>query len=221
MSKKSAKSTTGPSKFAQPYISSAANTLQSTFQGNQQNVADLSAGLNSALPQIQANALNNPTLSAAGGYDQDVLSGKYLGAGNPYLAQQIANTNNSVGDAVNAKIGMIGGAGGSAQAAILARELAKNETNLRYTDYTNERQAMAGAASNATSVAGAQNGGLAAYLAAIEQAATLPTVNASGLASGIGGLLGNYTTTKQTPSLASQLVNAAAAAAQAYAGGGA
>lgn len=224
MGKKSSKSTVGPSKFAQPYISNAANSVRDAFTANAPNAANLSSTLNDALPGIASNTLNNPGVGAASTYDQNVLGGQYLGAGNPNLQQQIDNTNSDVANGVNAAIGTRGGAGGSAQAQILARELAKNETNLRYTDYNNERDRMGTAATNAGALATTQNQGIATLLAALQEGATLPTTNATGLASSIGGLMGNYTTqTKQASTFDNlmSLISAGSSAAKAAFPGGA
>src|SRR4051812_1969735 len=104
MGGKSSKTTSGPSKFAKPFISSAANAVQGAYQGNQANLDNLTGILQSNLPGVVNSTLNNPTLAAANGYDMDVLSGKYLGSGNPFLNAQIAATNGDVTDAVNSGI---------------------------------------------------------------------------------------------------------------------
>lgn len=136
---KSSKQETGPSKFAQPYITAGANAVQGAYNANQPNIANISSFLSNNMGRVAASTLDNPGLAAAGAYNQDVLGGKYLNS-NPNLQGIIDNTNSDVANKVNGAIGMRGGAGGSAQAQILARELAKNEMGLRYQDYSTERR---------------------------------------------------------------------------------
>lgn len=204
MSKKGSTSTTNISKQALPYLQQASNAATGTYQSNAGNVSNITGLLNQNIPTVLGQTLNNPTLAAASGYDQDVLGGKYL-TGNPFLQQQIDATNQDVTNGVNTGIGTRGLTGGSAQAQLLARELAKNETNLRYTDYTNERNNMNTAAGNAATVAGAQNQGIGSLLAYLTGTAELPGTVANQYADTLGGLWGNKTSTTQTPSTASSV----------------
>ncbi|WP_203309762.1 tail fiber domain-containing protein [Sphingomonas beigongshangi] len=193
------KTTTGPSAAALPNLNAATGALNSAYG---QSSALASQGVNvlqSNLPTVLGQTLNNPTLSAANTYTQDVLGGKYL-TGNPYLDQQIANTNASVTDSVNSAIGSRGLAGGSAQTQLLASQLAKNESNLRYTDYNNERSRMDSAVGNAAGLSSAGNQGIATLLAYLTGTAQLPQSVASQYANGVGGLWGNSTTTTQSKS---------------------
>lgn len=192
--------TTGPSAAALPYLNQASSALNSGYQQSSALASQATGLLSSNLPGVTQTTLANPNLTAAGNYDQSVLSGQYLGAGNPYLNQQVANTNADVTNTVNCALGTRGLAGGSAAAQILSRELAKNETNLRYTDYTNERNNMAQAASGATGVASAQNQGIAALMAYLSGETALPQSVASNYASGINSLWGNSTTSTQKTS---------------------
>ncbi|GEM70940.1 hypothetical protein SAQ01S_07060 [Sphingomonas aquatilis NBRC 16722] len=208
--------TTGPSKAALPYIQSATNAAQSGYN-RASDLANISTTiLQQQLPGVVASTINNPTLGAANDYTQAVLGGKFL-TGNPQLDKQIATTNADVTNGVNGAIGSRGLAGGSAQSQILARELAKNETNLRYTDYNNERSRMDNAVGNATSLAGAGNQGIAALLAYLTGMSELPQNAANNYASSIGSLWGNSTTTTQktSPSLGAILAQIAGNAAAA------
>jgi hypothetical protein len=192
MSKKS-KSTNDPSAFAKPYITSGANAVQSAYQSNQPNIANISSFLQSNMPSIGARLTNDPGLAAAGGYNNDVLGGKYLN-GNPHLQNVIDNTNSDVANRVNASIGTRGGAGGSAQSAILARELAKNEGNLRYQDYATERGYQDHAVGNAAQLSGAGDNNLQTLLQYLTGQATIPQSGATTYASSIGGLMSPYQT---------------------------
>lgn len=207
-------STSGPSKAALPNINAATNALGSAYQQAQPFIQQGTEALSGALPQVLGQTLNNPTLGAANAYTRDVLGGKYL-TGNPLLQQQIDATNSSVANGVNGAVGTRGLTGGSAQQQILARELAKNETSLRYTDYNNERSRMDSAVGSAAGLSSAGNQGIAALLAYLNGGASLPLDAASQYAQGIGGLWGNSTTTtqKQSPSLGAILAQIAGNAA--------
>lgn len=214
-------STSGPSKAALPNINAATNALGSAYQQAQPFVNAGTEALQAGLPQVLGQTLNNPTLGAANSYTQDVLGGKYL-TGNPYLEQQIATTNSSVANGVNGAIGTRGLTGGSAQSQILARELAKNESGLRYADYNTERSRMDGAVGNAAGLSSAGNQGIAALLAYLQGGASLPLDAASQYAQGINGLWGNSTTTTQktNPGLAAIMAQIAGNAASAVKFGG-
>lgn len=213
------KTTTGPSKAALPYINSATSAVQDAY-GQSSALANQAVGtLQANLPTVLAQTLNNPTLGSANEYTQSVLGGKYL-TGNPYLESQIANTNASVADGVNGAIGTRGLTGGSAQTQLLARELAKNESNLRYTDYNNERTRMDNAVGSAASLSSAGNQGIAALLAYLTGTAELPQSVAGQYASGIGSLWGNSTTTTQKQGLGSMLGGIVGSGLAGWASGG-
>jgi len=217
---KSSKQETGPSKFSKPYIQAGANALQGAYDANQPNIQNISSFLQNNMGNVAASTLNNPTLGAANTYTQDVLGGKYLGAGNPQLGALIDSTNSDVANKVNASIGTRGGAGGSAQAQILARELAKNETGLRYTDYNNERTNQQQASGNAASLASAGNQGIATLLSYLTGQAQIPQSSANSYAQSLAGLLGNYNTTTQTQSLGSTIAPIIGSGLSAWATGG-
>ena len=215
MSKKST-TETAPSKFAQPFIQSGANALQGAYQGNQGNISRISDYLQNNMGNVANMTLNNPGLQQASAYNSDVLSGKYLG-GNPHLQSIIDTTSSDVANRVNGAIGMRGGAGGSAQAQILSRELAKNESALRYQDYSTERGYQNGAVGQATALSGANNNNIQSLLQYLTGQATIPQSGASSYAQSLGGLLGGYTTTTQSDSFAKNLQNVLQAAAAAAA----
>ena len=217
MSKKST-TETGPSKFAQPYIQSGANALQNAYQGNQGNISRISDYLQNNMGNVANMTLNNPGLQQASAYNSDVLSGKYLG-GNPHLQSIIDTTSSDVANRVNGAIGMRGGAGGSAQAQILSRELAKNESALRYQDYSTERGYQNGAVGQATALSGANNNNIQSLLQYLTGQATIPQAGAQGYAQSLAGLLGNYNTQTSTPSQFDSImkgIGTAASAASAF-----
>jgi hypothetical protein len=203
MSKKS-KSSTTPWKSAQPFLLGAADNLQSAYNDNAGNIQDATNQVTSLLPSvIQKYQQGNPALTAAQGYNTDVLSGKYLD-GNPHLQQIIDNTNNDVTNSVQSSLGTRGLTGGSDYAKIIARELAKNETNLRYGAYNDERAAMSSAAAQAPSIAAADTIQINPMLSLLG-ASSAPLDAASQYASGVGGLFSPYSTTTQKQGFGSTL----------------
>lgn len=216
---KSSKTETGPSKFAQPYISGAANAVQGAYQANQPNIANISSLLQGNMGKVAGSTLDNPGLAAAGAYNADVLGGKYLN-GNPNLQGVIDNTNSDVANKVNAAIGMRGGAGGSAQAQILARELAKNETNLRYQDYSTERGYQDKGVANATALSGANDNNISALLAYLTAQGQIPQSGADSYAASIGSLMGPYTSTTQKTPILNTIAGLGGAALSGWASGG-
>jgi hypothetical protein len=147
------------------------------------------------------------------------LSGKYLDAGNPYLQAMIDRTNNSVRNQTQASYGSRGQTNGSDYVLAIADRLAANETGLRYQDYGNERDRMAQATSQVPGLIAAENGQLDPAFQAYD-AMQAPLRAAIGYGGSIGGLLGQYQTVKQKTGIGQQLLQAAANAAAAYAGGG-
>lgn len=197
--KKSSKQETGPSRFSQPYITAGANAVQGAYNANQPNIANISSFLQNNMGGVASSLIDNPGLKAAGGYNSDVLSGRYLG-GNPHLQGIIDSTNSDVANKVNGAIGMRGGAGGSAQAQILARELAKNETGLRYQDYATERGYQDKGVANAAALSGANDNNIQALLQYLTGQAQIPQSGAQSYAASLAGLLGQYNTQTSTPS---------------------
>lgn len=212
-----------------PQLQGAAG--QATQQYNVQtpkltNITDMIGGL---APQFASTLQNGDSnVNAARAYNSDVLSGKYLGS-NPYLEGIIANSNDDTRNGLAASLGTRGLTGGSDFANIISGALAKNDTNLRYTDYGNQLSRMDQAASAAPSLAAAQYLPLSA-LEDTANAQLLPQQAANSLSGTIGGLLGQYTNsngtvkTTQNPSLLSslgQVFNIGSAIAGLFPGGGA
>lgn len=209
MSKKS-KTTTGPSKFAQPFIQRGAAELDSAYgqakgavQAQTDNVMGL---LNPFLTDRMQNG--DPGVNAARDYGVDVLSGKYL-EGNPYLDQIIADSNNDIKNQMQASLGVKGLTGGSDYANLISRNIARNSTNLRYGDYNAERGRMDGAAGRAGGIASADYLPVQGLLSSL-QASKAPFDLASQYAGGLGGLLGGYQTQSQPSGILNNLIGAGA-----------
>lgn len=202
-------------------IEGAANNVNAAYSAQSPKISAITDQLGGLVPGlVERYTQGDPNVNAASGYNADVLSGKYLDAGNPYLQQQIDNTGNDVRNGLAASLGTRGLTGGSAFSDIISRNLANNSATLRFNDYNTERSRMDQAASQAGGIAAAKFLPISA-ISDIAGAQQMPLQAAAGNAASIGGLVGQYTnqTTKSSPSLASIIANMAANAAKAYAGG--
>lgn len=217
----SSKSTTGPSKFAKPYITSAANAVNATFKGNQANLQNIGDTFSRGFQGVADKAFGtDPLVDQARSHSSDILGGKYL-SGNPYLDDMIRLTSGNVADRVNSTFGAAGRTGSDTHGYDLSRGLADSELGLRYQNYGDERSAMERAAAGAGDLSAARFAGVPAALGLGQAAAETPYLGADFLARGMGGLMGGYTTTKQKQPWGAMLLQAAGNAAQAYASGGA
>lgn len=218
--KSKSKSSTKPVYSAQ--VEGAANNVTNAYNAAQPGITATANSLASAVPGLMASyQAGDPGVKSAMQYNTDVTSGKYLDAGNPYLQAQIDQANDGVRNGLAASLGTRGLTGGSAFGDIISSNLAKNENNLRYTDYTNERNRMDSAASAAGGISAAQYQPLS-VIQSILQSQQAPVQAAAGAGSSIGGLLGSYTNSTQTQNmglgqLAAQLGGSALSA---WAGGG-
>jgi len=196
LSSKTSKSSTKPVYSGQ--LEGAANNVNSAYQMQAPKIGGISDQLGGLVPGlVEQYQKGQPNVAAAQGYNADVLSGKYLDAGNPYLQAQIDATGGDVRNGLSASLGTRGLTGGSAFGDIITRNLANNATNLRYTDYSNERSRMDSAAAQAPGLAAASYQPISA-IQSILQSQLAPLQAAQGQASSIGGLLGQYTNQKQT-----------------------
>ncbi|WPZ05487.1 tail fiber domain-containing protein [Pelagerythrobacter marinus] len=138
----------------------------------------------------------DPTIDAAKGYLTDTLTGDPTQ--NPYLDDMIAQTNDSVRNQLQAKMGTRGLTGGSDYYGLIGRELAKNETGLRYTDYDKAMDRKTQAAGLAPGVTAAEYIPVAGAMEAGQAGAMLPLQGALANSAGVGGLLGQYQNVKGT-----------------------
>lgn len=179
-------------------IEGAANTLTGVYNANAPKIQGYADTIGSLIPSLmQKYQAGDPAMNAARGFITDTIQSD---GPNPYLEDQIARTNNSVGNTVNAKLGTRGLTGGSVHNAILAQSLAENESGLRYADYNNMMQRRMQAAGMAPGLASADLIAISPLLAAAGAASGLPMDAATKNAAGIGGLLGQYTNTQQKSS---------------------
>jgi hypothetical protein len=214
------KSTSKPVYSGQ--VEGAASNINNAYNAQSGKISGITGQLGGLVPGLIDQYKTGDTgVNAAQSYNTDVLSGKYLDAGNPYLQSQIDQTNAGVRNGLAASLGTRGLTGGSAFGDIITKNLAANENNLRYTDYTNERNRMGQAVGASTGLAAADYLPLTA-IQDILQAQQAPIQAATGAGAGVGGLLGQYTNTtqKSSPGLGAIIAQLAGNTAQAYAMGG-
>lgn len=198
----------------QPHILGAAQDIRNTVGKNQGNLDTLAGRLGEQLPGLMSQAFGQqPGLAAATGYANDVLGGKYLGQGNPYMNNMLAQTRENVGNAVNSTFSMAGRTGGGNHAERLGQGLATAENQLRYQDYGAERDRMTQQGAMVPGLANAQYAGIQPFLAANSQAAQLPYAGIQALSPLLGQASGAGTTTGTQPGgWGNQLLGAASAA---------
>lgn len=219
LSSSKTKSTSKPVYSSQ--IEGAAGNVSSAYNAAQPGITKTADALGSAVPGLMDQYLKGDAgVNSARAYNQDVTSGKYLDAGNPYLQAQIDKTGAGVRNGLAASLGTRGLTGGSAFGDIITRNLAENESGLRYTDYNNERTRMDAAASAAGGISAAQYAPLS-VIQSILESQQAPIRSAAGAGSAVGGLLGQYTnqTQKQGTNIGMLIAQLAGNAASAYAGG--
>lgn len=206
-----------PWKQAQQPILNASSTLANTYQNNAGKIQGYADQIGNLMPTLlgKYNA-GDAGVNAARGWITNTLGRT---GSNPYIDQMVNQTGLDTANTINASLGTRGNVGGSVQQHILANELAKQELGLRYNDYNNQQQLQANAAGLAPGLAAADTIQIQPLLAAANSASGLPMDAASQYAGGIGGLLGQYNTTKSSTPWGPALLGAAASAAGAYFGG--
>jgi hypothetical protein len=183
---------------AKPYILGAANNVQGAYNANKDKIAGIAATVQGLIPSlVDRYNQGNPVVRAATAHAAEVLGGKYLGA-NPALQGMIDQTNADVRNQVGASLGTRGRTGGDSYFGVMARELAKNENNLRYSDYAAERDRMAQMAGQAPGLAAAEYAAISPVLAAAQAGTELPFAASNNYAQNIAALLGPYTTQTTT-----------------------
>lgn len=200
LSSSSKTQTTKPIYGAQ--LEGAANTVTNTTNAQLPKITGITDQLGTLVPGLLEKYTNgDANVNAAKGYNLDVLNGKYLN-GNPYLDDIVAKSANTARNEAAGALGTRGLTGGSAFADIISRNVNDASNALRYQDYNTERGRMDNAVGSAAGLAAAGELPLSSILS-ILQAQGMPVSTAAGGASTVGGLLGQYTNTKQTstPSL--------------------
>lgn len=184
--------------WATPIAQSAAANAQGVYAANQPQLQAATNNLWGMMTGLQGQTgANSANVHAAQGYNNDILSGKYL-TGNPYLQGMIDQTNRSVGDQVNSQFGLSGRYGSGAYTDLLTRNLLDAQNNLRYTDYNNQMSRMDQAASQAPGLAQANYVGIPEILQLAQTAGQLPYAGSNATANSLGALFNGGTQTQKS-----------------------
>lgn len=214
MGKKSSKSSNVPWKAAQPYILGGADAVQGAYNQNAPGIQQATDSITGLMPgMIDKYKAGDAGVNAARGYNVDVLGGKYLDQGNPYLQQMIDQSGNDVRNQTQAAMGVRGLTGGSDYAGLIADRVSKNSLGMRYQDYAGERDRMATASGQSPGLAAADTIQINPLMQALN-ASMAPMQAAGSYASSLGGLLGGYQTQKSRPSTAQSVTEGIGTALQ-------
>jgi hypothetical protein len=179
-------------KWAQPFASSAAGSVQSAFNQAQPQNQATAQGINSLIPGITQEFTGwAPQTDAAQGYYGDVIGGKYLAPStNPGLASVLDRTRRDVTGSVNSNWAGAGRYGSFGHGEALTRGLADSEGAILSDAYNRERAIQDNAASMPAQI---QNQSLAQLLQAAGVGAELPFVGTNALSGGLGSLFSGGT----------------------------
>lgn len=205
-------------KWAKKIAKPAANEVMNVYNANQGGLNNMTSAVQGLVPDLLSkfNA-GNAGVDAAGGYISDVLGGKYLN-GNPYLEGMIGLASQNVQDRVGAAYGSRGSFGGTAWTEALARGLGEAELGLRYGNYSDEMNRMAGAAGMAPGIAQAEYIGVPEILNSAGVGAEIPYTGINAMSGALGSLFSGGKSKQSGPGFGSQLLSAGAQAAGAYFG---
>jgi hypothetical protein len=200
-----------PWKPAQPYILKGLEQSSQVFDQQQPDLNKYGQEQRDTYGRLSPGAEQG--ITGAQGLVNRTINGDYLN-GNPYLDKMLEQSRENTTDTVNGQFESSGRYGSGMHAGILAREIAKAEDAARYQNYAAERQNQIGAVGQASGLmAGSQS--------LLNNAAELPWI-------GVGALNGNIRqasngygtqTTTASPNWGQLLMQSAANAAAAYAGG--
>lgn len=120
-----------------------------------QTYADFTPEQTQALSDLYARgSAGSPLVDSAQGYNQDVLAGKYLNAGNPYMGAVSDSIGNSVQEQVGARFSGSGRRMGSpGEVQTFQRDMADQLAPYQFQQYGQERQAQQQAAAMAPTLA--------------------------------------------------------------------
>lgn len=206
----------------QPLILDAATRTRNVFDANQPMLNTLQSRITNNLPAFSQQAFGaQPGVGAAQNYATDVLGGKYLGQGNPYMNQMLDQTRQNVGNQINSQFSMAGRTGGGNHYERAGEGMANAENQLRYQDYGAERERMGQAGAMLPALTQAQYAGIFPYLSATQTAAGLPYTGLSALAPmmGAGSGAGQSTQTQPGGGLLGGLLGSTLASLPSYFGG--
>ena len=207
-----------PWKQAQAPIMAANSAVAGTYGANSGKIQGYADQIGGLIPSMVAKyQQGDQGINAARDWMTNTLQGNGT---NPNLQAMIDQSGNDMARSINANIGTRGLTGGSVQQHILGKELSNNALGLRYNDWNNGQQRQMQAAGMAPGLAAADTIQIAPLMAAAQAAGGLPMDAASQYAGATGGLLGQYTTTKQSQPWGGALLGAISGGLGAYTGAG-
>lgn len=185
-----------PWKQAQAPIMAANSAVAGTYGANAGKIQGYADQIGGLIPSMVAKyQQGDQGINAARDWMTNTLQGNGT---NPNLQAMIDQSGNDMARSINANMGTRGLTGGSVQQHILGKELSNNATGLRYQDWLAGQQRQMQAAGMAPGLAAADTIQIAPLMAAAQAAGGLPMDAAAQYAGATGGLLGQYTTTKQS-----------------------
>lgn len=211
-SKSKSKSTSDPWKPAQPYILENLKQQQDVFNASQPELMQAAADQRATYGRVAPGAEQG--IMGAQGLVNRNLSGSNL-QGNPYLDAILGRTRENVIGGVNDQFGMSGRFGSGMHNAILGRELAAAENQMRYADYGQERAYQQDAIGQAQGLMGGSQG-------LLNNAAELPWIGvqaANGAVRQASNGYGTQTNTQTSkPGIGQMLMGAAMGGLNSYMG---
>lgn len=195
---------------AQPYILKNLQQQDQVFSGSQPALEGFAKDQRDTYGRVAPSA--EAGIIGAQGLVNRNLSGANL-QGNPYLDAILGRTRENVIGSVNDQFGSAGRFGGGMHQAILGRELAAAENQMRYGDYAQERGYQQDAIGQASGLMGGSQ-------SLLNNAAELPWIGVQAANGAVRQASSGYgtTTTVERAALGPMLMNAAQQAAAAYAG---
>ncbi len=207
--KSKTKTTNDPWAPAQPYILKNLQQQDDVFTSSQPDLMNYAGQQRDTYGRVAPGAEQG--IMGAQGLVNRNLSGANLN-GNPYLDAILGKTRESVTGGVNDQFSSAGRFGGGMHQAILARELADAENQMRYGDYAQERGYQQDAIGQAQGLMGGSQ-------SLLNNAAELPWIGVQAANGAVRQASSGYGTQTQTasPSIGQMLMQAAANAGQAAA----
>ncbi len=202
-----AKTKNEPWEPAQPYILQNLKQQDAVFDASQPDLMAAAAAQRATYGRVAPGAETG--IVGAQGLVNRNLSGQNMSY-NPYLDAISARTRENVAGSVNDQFGPAGRFGSGMHNAILAREMAAAENQMRYGDYAQERAYQQDAIGQAQALMGGSQG-------LLNNAAELPWIGVQAANGAVRQASNGYGTQTSGQAYGPMLLNAAASAANAAA----
>jgi len=209
MGKSKTVQTNDPWKPAQPYILKNLQQQDAVFSASQPDLMNAAADQRATYGRLAPGAEQG--ITGAQSLVNRNLSGANMTA-NPYLDAILGKTRESVTGAVGDQFGSAGRFGSGMHAAILSRELADAENQMRYGDYAQERAYQQDAIGQAQNLMGGSQ-------SLLNNAAELPWIGVQAANGAVRQASNGYGTSTQTssPGIGQMLMGAAMGGLNAFA----